>query len=78
MGMLMETYTIIGILGVLGIFLIFVIGISLPQAGMNISQGTFFLFSFIFMPFLSLVFIYAADTMQISYLFLILELIYRS
>jgi flagellar protein FlaJ len=67
MGMLMETYTIIGILGVLGIFLIFVIGISLPQAGMNISQGTFFLFSFIFMPFLSLVFIYAADTMQLSY-----------
>ena len=67
MGMLMETYTIIGILGVLGIFLIFVIGISLPQAGMNVSQGTFFLFSFIFMPFLSVVFIYAADTMQISY-----------
>jgi flagellar protein FlaJ len=67
MGMLMETYTIIGILGVLGIFLIFVIGISLPQAGMNVSQGTFFLFSFIFMPFLSLVFIYAADTMQLSY-----------
>ena len=67
MGMLMETYTIIGILGVLGIFLIFVIGISLPQAGMNISQGTFFLFSFVFMPFLSLIFIYAADALQISY-----------
>jgi len=67
MGMLMETYTIIGILGVLGIFLIFVIGISLPQAGLSMSSGQFFLFSFVFMPFLSLVFIYAGDTLQISY-----------
>ncbi len=67
MGMLMESYTIVGILGVLGIFLMFVIGISLPSAGMSVSSGQFFLFSFIFMPFLSVVFIYAGDTAQISY-----------
>jgi archaeal flagellar protein FlaJ len=66
-GMLMETYTIIGILGVLGIFLVFVIGLSLPMAGVSISPEMFFLFSFIFMPFLSIVFIYASDAAQISY-----------
>jgi flagellar protein FlaJ len=67
MGMLMETYTIIGILGVLGIFLIFVIGLSLPMAGVNISPAQFFFFSFVFMPFLSLLFIYASDAGQVSY-----------
>jgi flagellar protein FlaJ len=66
-GMLMETYTIIGILGVLGIFLVFVIGLSLPMAGVNISTEQFFFFSFVFMPFLSFVFIYASDAAQISY-----------
>ena len=67
MGMLMETYTIIGILGVLGIFLMFVIGLSLPMAGVNISPEQFFLFSFIGMPFLAFLFIYASDGGQISY-----------
>jgi len=67
LGMLMETYTIIGILGVLGIFLVFVIGLSLPMAGVSISAETFFLFSFVFMPFLSIVFLYASDAGQISY-----------
>ena len=67
MGMLMETYTIIGILGVLGIFLIFVIGISLPAAGVNITPFQFFAFSFAFMPFMSFAFIYAGDAGQMSY-----------
>lgn len=67
MGMLMETYTIVGILGVLGIFLIFVIGISLPAAGVNITPFQFFAFSFAFMPFMSFVFIYAGDAGQMSY-----------
>ncbi len=66
-GMLMETYTIIGILGVLGIFLIFVIGLSLPMAGVNISPSQFFFFSFVGMPFLGFLFIYASDAGQISY-----------
>ena len=65
--MLMETYTIIGILGVLGIFLIFVVGLSLPTAGVSISEYQFFLFSFIIMPFLSVIFIYAGDTSQFNY-----------
>ncbi len=67
MGMLMETYTIIGILGVLGIFLMFVIGLSLPMAGVNISPEQFFLFSFVGMPCLAFLFIYASDGGQISY-----------
>ena len=67
MGMLMETYTIVGILGVLGIFLMFVIGISLPAAGVNITPFQFFAFSFAFMPFMSFVFIYAGDAGQMSY-----------
>ena len=67
MGMLMETYTIIGILGVLGIFLMFVVGMSLPMAGVSISPTQFFFFSFVGMPFLAFLFIYACDAAQISY-----------
>ena len=65
--MLMETYTIIGILGVLGIFLIFVVGLSLPTAGVSISEYQFFLFSFIIMPFISVIFIFAGDASQFNY-----------
>ncbi|MCK4583322.1 type II secretion system F family protein [Candidatus Bathyarchaeota archaeon] len=65
--MLMETYTIIGILGVLGIFLIFVVGLSLPTAGVSISEYQFFLFSFIIMPFISVLFIFAGDMSQFNY-----------
>ena len=65
--MLMETYTIIGILGVLGIFLIFVVGLSLPTAGVSISEYQFFLFSFIIMPFISVIFVYAGDASQFNY-----------
>jgi flagellar protein FlaJ len=65
--MLMETYTIIGILGVLGIFLIFVVGLSLPTAGASISEYQFFLFSFIIMPFISIIFVYAGDASQFNY-----------
>jgi len=67
MGMLMEAYTIIGILGVLGIFLIFVVGMALPAMSIGISPAQFFLFSFIVLPMLSVVFIYAGDSVQISY-----------
>ena len=65
--MLMEAYTIIGILGVLGIFLVFVVGLSLPTAGVSISPYQFFLFSFVIMPFISIVFIYAGDSVQFNY-----------
>jgi flagellar protein FlaJ len=67
MAMMMEAYTIIGILGVLGIFLVFVVGMSLPTAGVAISSSQFFIFSFVIMPFLSFVFIFAADAAQFSY-----------
>ncbi|MCW4051124.1 MAG: type II secretion system F family protein [Candidatus Bathyarchaeota archaeon] len=65
--LLMEAYTIIAILGVLGIFLVFVVGMSLPTAGASISPDQFFLFSFIIMPFLSFIFIYAGDATQFNY-----------
>ena len=67
MGLIMEAYTIVGILGVLGLFLIYVVGMSLPAAGIGISPQQFFLFSFVILPLLSVVFIYFADTAQISY-----------
>ena len=67
MGMLMEAYTIIGILGVLGLFLIYVVGLAMPSMGAGISSDQFFLFSFVILPMLSGVFIYFADTAQISY-----------
>lgn len=65
--MLMEAYTIIGILGVLGLFLVFVVGMSLPTAGASISPEQFFFFSFIVMPFISVVFIFAGDATQFNY-----------
>lgn len=65
--MLMEAYTIIGILGVLGIFLVFVVGLSLPTAGVSISPDQFFLFSFVVMPCLSFLFIFAGDMSQFNY-----------
>ena len=65
--MLMEAYTIIGILGVLGIFLVFVVGMSLPTAGASISPEQFFLFSFIVMPLLSGLFLFAGDMTQFNY-----------
>ena len=65
--MLMEAYTIIGILGVLGIFLVFVVGMSLPTAGVSISPMQFFLFSFVVMPALSFLFIFAGDMSQFNY-----------
>jgi flagellar protein FlaJ len=65
--MLMEAYTIIAILGVLGIFLVFVVGMSLPTAGVSISPDQFFLFSFIVMPLLSVIFLYAGDMVQFNY-----------
>ncbi len=65
--MLMESYTIIGILGVLGIFLVFVVGLSLPAAGASISEEQFFLFSFVVMPMISGLFLFAGDMAQFSY-----------
>ncbi len=65
--MLMEAYTIIGILGVLGIFLVFVVGMSLPTAGVSISPEQFFLFSFVVMPMLSFLFLFAGDMVQFNY-----------
>ncbi|MBN2335789.1 type II secretion system F family protein [Candidatus Bathyarchaeota archaeon] len=65
--MLMEAYTIIGILGVLGIFLVFVVGLSLPTAGVGISESQFFLFSFVAMPMISFLFIFAGDSVQFNY-----------
>ena len=65
--MLMEAYTIIGILGVLGLFLVFVVGMSVPTAGVSISPDLFFFFSFIVMPFMSVIFLYAGDASQFNY-----------
>jgi flagellar protein FlaJ len=65
--MLMEAYTIIGILGVLGIFLVFVVGMSLPTSGVTISTTQFFIFSFVVMPALSFLFLYAGDMIQFNY-----------
>jgi flagellar protein FlaJ len=67
MALLMEAYTIVGILGVLGIFLVFVVGMSLPTAGVSISPNQFFMFSFIVMPFISVIFIFAGDAAQFNY-----------
>ncbi len=67
MGSLLEAYTIVAILGALGLYMMFVVSFSLPQAGGQLSSETFFMFSFIVLPIVSLVFIYLGDTLQINY-----------
>jgi flagellar protein FlaJ len=67
MGNLLEAYTIVGILGAMGLYMMFIVSLSLPAAGARLSPETFFLFSFIVLPIVSIVFIYLGDTMQINY-----------
>lgn len=67
MGMIMEGFLSVSVLGALGLFLMFVVGLSLPMAGVALSPDLFFFFSFIGLPLMSVVFIYMADAMQISY-----------
>jgi archaeal flagellar protein FlaJ len=65
---LMETYTIIGILGTLGLYMFFVISMSTgASSGMNLSPETFFLFSFVVLPIVSVIFIYLGDMVQVKY-----------
>ncbi len=66
MSLLMEGYTIIAILGTLGIYMIFIISLSFPQF-QALPPETFFLFSFILLPGISIAFLYFADAMQINY-----------
>jgi flagellar protein FlaJ len=66
LSILMETNIIISILGVLGLIMIFVVSLSLPAAGMTITVSQFYMFSFAILPLISLMFIYAADMLQIS------------
>ena len=67
MGMLMEAYTIIAILGVLGLFLIFVVGMAMPSFSAGLTEDQFMLFSYVVMPMMSFLFIFAGDMAQISY-----------
>jgi len=66
LSMIMEANIIVSILGVLGLVMIFVVSLSLPAAGMNITIPQFYLFSYAILPMISIVFIYAGDTIQIS------------
>ncbi|RLG97172.1 hypothetical protein DRO28_04630, partial [Candidatus Bathyarchaeota archaeon] len=67
MNILMEAYVIISVLGALGIYMMFVVSFSLPETGIGFTPENFFLFSFIALPFLSVVFIFLADILQINY-----------
>jgi len=66
MSLLMEGYTIIAILGTLGIYMIFIVSLSFPQF-QALPPETFFLFSFVLLPIISILFLYFADAMQINY-----------
>lgn len=67
MNVLMESYMIVGVLGALGLYMMFVVSFSLPTAGIGFTAENFFLFSFILLPFMSLLFIYFGDALQINY-----------
>jgi len=66
MSLLMEGYTIIAILGTLGIYMIFIVSLSFPQF-QALPPETFFFFSFVLLPGISIAFLYFADAMQINY-----------
>jgi len=66
MSLLMEGYTIIAILGTLGIYMIFIVSLSFPQF-QALPPETFFFFSFVLLPSVSIAFLYFADTLQINY-----------
>ncbi|MCD6504396.1 type II secretion system F family protein [Candidatus Bathyarchaeota archaeon] len=67
MNILMEGYIIIAVLGALGIYMMFVVSFSLPKTGIGFTPENFFLFAFIALPFISVVFIFLADILQINY-----------
>jgi len=64
---LMEAYVIVAILGGLSIYMMFVVSFSLPTAGVGFTPENFFLLSFVVLPFLSAIFIFLGDTLQINY-----------
>ncbi|MFQ6094808.1 MAG: type II secretion system F family protein [Candidatus Bathyarchaeia archaeon] len=66
MGMLLEAYTIVAILGALGLYMVFIVSLSFPSF-QAFPPDVFFLFAFIILPSVSIVFLYFADTLQISY-----------
>ena len=66
MGMLLEAYTIVAILGALGLYMVFIVSLSFPSF-QAFPPVVFFIFAFILLPSVSIVFLYFADTLQISY-----------
>jgi len=66
MGIILEAYTIIVILGGLGLYTVFVVSLSFP-AFQAFSPDTFFIFAFFLLPGLAILFLYLADTIQVSY-----------
>ena len=66
MGMLLEAYTIVAILGALGLYMVFIVSLSFP-AFQAFPPVVFFIFAFVILPSVSIVFLYFADTLQISY-----------
>lgn len=70
MAMLMEAYMASVVLTALTLYVLFVVNYSLAQAGFSMGGGfetQFFLFSYIYMPVISGLFIYVADLMQPKY-----------
>jgi flagellar protein FlaJ len=69
LGILMEALITVVCLGGIGLYLFFIASVSMSDVmGMPaISGETFFLFSFILLPLINVIFIYLADSSQISY-----------
>ncbi len=62
MGMLMEVFIALTILLSLGLYAIYIVNTALPETSTPFMSGTsFFVFAFLFTPFLSMVFIYLID-----------------
>jgi flagellar protein FlaJ len=68
LSLVMETHIIVAILGGLCFYMFFVISMSVGgNVGMGMSPESFFLFSFIVLPFLNGMFLFLADASQMNF-----------
>ena len=67
LGIAMEGYISATVLLGLGIYAIFITNAAIPMPMPMFTQGTFFLFSYVLSPMISVVFLYLGDMLQPSY-----------
>lgn len=67
LGMMMEGYIAVTVLLGLGIYAIYITNVAMPVPMPMFGQASFFLFTYILTPMISILFLYLGDMMQPSY-----------